>query len=92
MYEVLNNIHGRVGPPLRHPSADIREYCHSWLDQNGFPYLSLWDNVRTWWKIRDMPNLLMVHFDVLKRQMPEEMARETLGPDCARWLATGEGF
>lgn len=39
-----------------------------------------------------MPNLLMVHFDVLKRQMPEEMAREKLGPDCARWLATGEGL
>ena len=38
------------------------------------------------------PNLLMVHFDVLKRQMPEEMTREKLGPDCARWLAPGEGL
>ena len=75
MYEALNNSPGRVGPPLGHPSADIREYWHTWLDQDGFPYWSLWDNVRTWWEIRDMPNLLMVHFDVLKRQMPEEMRR-----------------
>ena len=166
MYDALNNSPGRVGPPLEPPSPDIREYWHEWLDRDGFPYWSLWDNVRSWWSIRHLPNVLMVHFDVLKKNMPAEMRRiakfldipideskwdmivehctfdwmkehgekivplggvlwkggtktfinkgtngrwkETLtpeesaeyeakalaelGPECARWLATGEGF
>jgi aryl sulfotransferase len=75
MYDALNNSPGRVGPPLERPTADIREYWHTWLDQDGFPYWSLWDNVRTWWEIRNLPNVLMVHFDVLKKHMPEEMRR-----------------
>ena len=75
MYDALNNSPGRVGPPLERPPADIREYWRVWLDRDGFPYWSLWDNVRTWWEIRNLPNVLMVHFDVLKKHMPEEMRR-----------------
>ena len=75
MYEALNNSPGREGPIFERPTADIREYWHTWLDRDGHPYWSLWDNVRTWWEIRNLPNVLMVHFDVLKKHMPEEMRR-----------------
>ena len=75
MYNALNNSPGRVGPPLEPPSADIREYWHTWLEKDGFPYWSFWENVRSWWAIRNLPNMMMVHFDVLKRHMPEEMRR-----------------
>jgi aryl sulfotransferase len=75
MYDALNNSPGRVGPPFEPPTADIREYWHDWLERDGFPYWSLWENVRTWWEIRNLPNVLMVHFDVLKKNMPEEIRR-----------------
>jgi aryl sulfotransferase len=75
MYKALNDTPGRIGPPLEHPPDDIREYWHTWLDKDGFPYWSFWDNVRSWWGIRNLPNILFVHFDVLKRNMPEEMRR-----------------
>jgi aryl sulfotransferase len=75
MYDSLNNSPGRVGPPLERPTDDIREYWHTWLEKDGFPYWSFWENVRSWWAIRNLPNMLMVHFDVLKRHMPEEMRR-----------------
>ncbi len=75
MYDALNNSPGRVGPPLDPPPADIRECWRTWLDRDGFPYWSLWENVRTWWEIRNLPNVLMVHFDVLKKHMPEQMRR-----------------
>ena len=75
MYNALNNTPGRVGPPMEPPPADIREYWHEWLARDGFPYWSLWENVRSWWAIRNLPNILMVHFDVLKNHMPEEMRR-----------------
>jgi aryl sulfotransferase len=31
--------------------------------------------VRTWWEIRDLPNVLFVHFANLKRDMPGQMRR-----------------
>ena len=75
LYDALNNSPGLVGPPLEPPPADIRAYWHTWLNKDGFPFWSFWENVRSWWAIRNLPNILMVHFDVLKRHMPEEMRR-----------------
>ena len=75
MYESINNTPGRVGPPLQPPTPDIRQYFLDWLERDGFPYWPFWENVRTWWEIRNLPNILMVHFDVMKKDMPGEMRR-----------------
>lgn len=75
MYDALNNTPGRVGPPLEPPTPNVLEYWREWLDRDGYPYWSLWENVRSWWAIRQLPNMLLVHYDVLKRHMPEEMRR-----------------
>ena len=75
MYDALNNTPGRVGPPLEPPPDDIRQYFRDWLERDGYPYWSFWENVRSWWEYRDLPNMLFVHFDVLKKHMPEEMRR-----------------
>jgi len=75
MYDALNKTPGLVGPPLEPPTDDIREYWHTWLAKDGFPYWSFWENVRSWWAIRELPNIIFVHFETLKRHMPEEMRR-----------------
>jgi aryl sulfotransferase len=75
MYAALNDSPGRVGPPLERPTEDIHEYWKTWFAQDGFPYWSFWENARSWWEIRNLPNILMVHYDVLKRNMPEGMRR-----------------
>ena len=74
-YEALNDTPGRVGPPLLPPPADIRVYWRDWMDKDGYPYWSFWENIRSWWAIRDLPNLLLIHFDDLKRDMPGSMRR-----------------
>ncbi len=75
MYDLLNKTPGLVGPPLDPPSADIHEYWKTWFAKDGFPYWSFWENVRSWWEIRNLPNIMMVHFDNLKRDMPGEIRR-----------------
>jgi len=164
-YELLNDTPGRVGPPMPHPDPDIRRYFRTWLERDGYPIWSLWENVSTWWAARDLPNVKLVHYanlkadlagemraiaefleiDVPENRWPaitqhcsfdymkahasqmtplggaifdggaetfinkgvngrwrdvlsaeevaayEAMALERLGPECARWLATGEG-
>ncbi len=74
-YEALNDTPGRVGPPLLPPPADIREYWLEWMEKDGYPFWSFWENIRSWWQIRELPNLLLIHFNDLKRDMPGEMRR-----------------
>ena len=163
-YELINGMPGRVGPELPPCDPDKRRYFRTWLDGDGAPFWSFWENIATWWAIRDLPNVRLVHFADLKRDLEgemraiadflevhvpaskwptlvehctfdwmkanaekvaplggavweggastfvnkgvngrwkdvltvqdsldyERMALERLGPDCARWLATGE--
>jgi aryl sulfotransferase len=74
-YAALNDTPGRVGPPIEPPPAHIRQYWRDWLDRDGYPFWPFWENVRTWWAIRHLPNVLFVHFTNLKRDMPGEMRR-----------------
>ncbi len=67
-YELINGP-GLVGPRLEPPTEDSRAYFLEWLDGGGFPAWSLWENVRTWWEIRDLDNVLLIHFSDLKTDM-----------------------
>ncbi len=74
-YDALNNTPGRVGPPIDPPTADIHQYWLDWFEKDGFPFWPFWENVRSWWAIRDLPNVHVIHFADLKRDMPGEMRR-----------------
>lgn len=88
-YAALNDTPGRVGPPIEPPPDDIRRYWRDWLDRDGHPFWSLWENARTWWAIRDLPNVMLVHFGELKRDMPGMIRRIAafleIPIDEARW-------
>jgi aryl sulfotransferase len=74
-YEALNDTPGRVGPPIEPPPADIVVYFREWLEKDGYPFWSFWENIKTWWDIRDLPNVHLLHFEALKRDMPGEIRR-----------------
>lgn len=88
-YEALNDTPGRVGPPIGPPPDDIQQYWRDWMERDGHPFWSYWDNIRSWWVIRELPNILFVHFADLKRDMPGEMRRIAsflqIPVDEARW-------
>lgn len=72
-YAALNDTPGRVGPPIVPPPTDIRQYFRDWMERDGHPFWPFWENLRTWWDIRDLPNVKLVHFSELKRDMPAVM-------------------
>ena len=72
-YDALNNTPGRVGPPIEPPPNDIRQYWREWLDRDGHPFWPFWENIRSWWAVRDLPNVKFVHFANLKRDMAREI-------------------
>ena len=74
-YDALNDTPGRGGPPIEPPPADVVTYFREWLEKDGYPFWSFWENIRTWWAIRDLPNVHILHFEALKRDMPGEIRR-----------------
>jgi len=74
-YEALNETPGLVGPPIDRPVDSIVQYYHDWLDQDGFPFWSFWENINTWWDIRELPNVNLIHFGALKDDMPGEIRK-----------------
>ena len=74
-YELLNETPGRVVPKMQRPAASIRKYFHEWLERDGYPFWSFWDNIGSWWDARHLPNVLLVHFADLKADLPEQIRR-----------------
>jgi aryl sulfotransferase len=90
-YHALNDTPGRVGPPIERPTPDIVQYYKEWLDKDGFPFWPFWENIRTWWAIRNLPNVHLIHFGKLKEDMPGEIKRLAaflnIQIDPAKWDA-----
>ena len=91
-YDALNQTPGRVGPEIERPSPDPVEYFRHWLANDGAPFWPFWENVRSWWEIRDLPNVLMVHFADLKADISGEIRRiaEFLDIERSDWKVIEE--
>jgi len=74
-YDALNNTPGRVGPPIEKPPASVLQYFNDWMEQDGHPWWPFWENVRSWWAVRDLPNVMLLHFNELKADMPGTIRR-----------------
>jgi aryl sulfotransferase len=72
-YELINGAPGLVGEPLPPADPDRRRYFRTWLDNDGAPFWSFWENIATWWQVRHLPNVRLVHFADLKRDLEGEM-------------------
>ena len=72
-YDALNNTPGLVGPPIEPPTEDISQYWRDWMDHDGHPFWPFWESLRSWWAARLLPNLLMVHFNDLRADLPGQM-------------------
>jgi aryl sulfotransferase len=84
----INDAPGRVGPPLERPPESVLDFYRIWFERDGHPYWPFWDHLRGWWAIRDRPEVLLLHFEELRRDLPGSVRRiaSFLGipPDEAR--------
>lgn len=65
----------RVGPPLGQVSESVLTYFREWLERDGYPWWPFWEHIRSWWQIRDLPNVMLLHFAQLKADMPAMIRR-----------------
>ncbi len=66
-------IHG--APPMVRGTADPHEFYTAWFENNGFPIWPYWQHIRSWWNIRHLPNVLLVHFNDMKNDLEGSIRR-----------------
>jgi len=74
-YQEINAVGGSGIEPAKPPQHEIHEDFQAWLEKDGYPLWRYWHNVRTWWEIRHLLNLMLLHFSALKADMPGQIRR-----------------
>lgn len=81
MYALFNDA-DRPGPELPRCPADLRELWPRWISEgwfewepDGWPLWSHHHHLATWWEVRDLPNILFVHYRDLKSDPDAEIRR-----------------
>ena len=80
--ELLNSGENAPAEPFLEVPADIRDFWRLWMtrgaypwESDGFPYWSHHHHARSYWDFRHLPNLLFVHYNDLKADLPGQMRR-----------------
>jgi aryl sulfotransferase len=74
-FNLFNTTPGRQGPGLERGTADVHGFYTRWFEGNGDPYWPFWENIRSWWEIRHLPNVLLMHFADMKHDLPGSILR-----------------
>ena len=79
-FELINDTPGRVGDPLPAYDGDIHKFWRTWMtrgwfpwESDGYPYWSHLHHAKTWWEFRQLPNIRLVHYNDLLRDLEGEM-------------------
>ncbi len=62
-------------PPLERGTGDPYEFYQAWLAGNGHPMWPFWEHVRSWWGVRHLPNVMLVHFNDMKADLDGTVRR-----------------
>lgn len=71
----IDRVPERAGPPLGEASSSVIEYFQHWLMKDGYPWWPYWSHILSWWQIKDLPNVMLLHFSNLKSDMPGAIRR-----------------
>lgn len=84
-WQIINDTPGRVGPPWSPPTEGPRGLLTDLIEDDARSTIPwpFWSLIRSWWALRSHPNVLLVHFSDMKRDLDGEMRRiaEFLGTD-----------
>lgn len=83
----INRIHAGWSDdpaPLVIPD-NAQEFFDQWLETNGYGCCDLFDVVKSWWLLKDEPNVLLLHYQQLKEDPRRQIVRlaEFIGVDPA---------
>lgn len=67
--DAFNLTPGLVGKPLPPCPPNEHDLYRMWFEDDGQPFWPFWENVRSWWNVRHLANVMLVHFNDMKRDL-----------------------
>lgn len=61
--------------PVFDESLDEVAYFERWLENDGYPFWPFWENIRSWWRVRNHPRVFFVHHSNLLNNTHHEVVR-----------------
>lgn len=74
-YTKFEEVVKKVGGTIPSIPPDVRDFYRIWLDNDLRSETSFWLNVKGWWDVRHLPNVLFVHYANLKADLSAEFRR-----------------
>jgi aryl sulfotransferase len=72
LYSALSRRNPSFCRPFPRQTLDFRTYFDRWLEEDGVPYHSFWDVIQSWWNVRKLPNVKLVHYNDLSRNFASQ--------------------
>ena len=74
-YDAVNNSPGLVGDPVPRAQPDPKDAFLTWLRKDGAPFWPYFSHIASWWAVKDLPNVLLVHYADMKRDLEGTVRR-----------------
>ena len=55
--------------------ASPHQFYLEWMRDDGYPHGSFFENIKSWWAIRHLPNVLLVHYNNIKEDLSGVIAK-----------------
>jgi aryl sulfotransferase len=75
MFDAIGLQDEKIGRLYPRPPADPAEFFHRWVVGENVPIPPFFPFEKTWWEMRESPNVLFVHYNDLKADLSGEMKR-----------------
>ncbi|MTH95352.1 sulfotransferase domain-containing protein, partial [Roseibium sp. RKSG952] len=62
--------------PKARPATEERDpviFFREWMASDGYPFWPFWANIRSWWNVRNRPNVMFLHYNNLKEDLEKSV-------------------
>lgn len=66
---------GLIGDPISKCPDNVKEMYDIWMEEDGKPLWSFWETIGSWWEIQNLPNVMLIHYSDLKKDMEGEIKK-----------------
>ena len=76
-YPLINSgeFDGKKYPVFSEDGLNENQYFKRWLENDGYPWWSFWEGIKSWWDIRGTENILICHYGNMKIDFEKEIKR-----------------
>ncbi|MEL7036728.1 MAG: sulfotransferase domain-containing protein [Cyanobacteria bacterium J06592_8] len=77
LYHHFQSFRDEVKERYLPPNSDLNHFSKFWdlWIETGKPRWSFWEHINSWWQVRHLPNVLLVHYNNLTQNKREEVIK-----------------